>query len=160
MSLAPAVALSLVLGLVGLHGHPAGWRPGSALVALLQRPRGASLRGFGTRLLELGVIPDVDSEYLYDFLDRYENARFGGRALSATEFDGLMAAFAELLNHMRMDLQKISEFLEDELEDQQDDSVITPSADSNMSFRLSASSEDEGGNIDGDDSNSVLVGYV
>jgi hypothetical protein len=173
VSLAPATALSSSSSSTASSANEStstarAGTPDPRLVTVLQRPRGTSLRDYATRLLELGVISDEDVEYLLDFVDKYEKARFGARALTAQEFDALIAAFAELLNHMQMDLERITQYMIDQADEAEDEDetgteVLSPSEDvseTGSSYQTSLAMVDSrASEDDGDDHSSVLIGY-
>jgi hypothetical protein len=71
-----------------------------ALVALLRRPDRAGLRAYVAHLSALGLVPHAGQADA--FVRRYEDARFAARAVSARDFERLMAAFAALLAALRL----------------------------------------------------------
>lgn len=72
--------------------------PDIRAVQLLQRPASMGLREYIAQLTQIDVIkaPSTATE----FLDAYEYARFGTRALSEDQFRDLMKQFAEILRNM------------------------------------------------------------
>ncbi|KAF2857654.1 hypothetical protein K470DRAFT_237989, partial [Piedraia hortae CBS 480.64] len=63
-----------------------------AMVDVLRRPRGISVRDYLLRLHQLGLV-----EQGHDFLPQYEHARFCARPISQEEFASLMDSFSRLL---------------------------------------------------------------
>ncbi|KAF2749687.1 hypothetical protein M011DRAFT_492762 [Sporormia fimetaria CBS 119925] len=73
--------------------------PDARVVTALQRPRTMGLRDYLARLTSYGMInPPILAP---KFLAQYEYARFSAHALTAGEFQTLMAMFSEVLNSMR-----------------------------------------------------------
>lgn len=72
--------------------------PDIRAVQLLQRPASMGLRDYISQLTSINIIkaPSAATE----FLDAYEYARFGTRALSEDQFRDLMKQFAEILRNM------------------------------------------------------------
>ncbi|KAI1374824.1 hypothetical protein F4677DRAFT_157330 [Hypoxylon crocopeplum] len=68
-------------------------------VALLRRSHHMTMRDYVDHLMGIGVLPN--SQGAYEFLDRYERARFSTRPLSNADFRRLMHLFAELLRAMQ-----------------------------------------------------------
>ncbi|KAI1506655.1 sucrase/ferredoxin domain-containing protein [Biscogniauxia marginata] len=85
---------------------PADFKPGAVpptlnadAVALLQRALNMSMRDYISHLISLHVLPS--SQYVSEFLDTYERARFSTRPMSNAMFRRLTHLFAELLRNMQ-----------------------------------------------------------
>jgi hypothetical protein len=80
-----------------IQGQPRAADP--PVVALLRRPANMPLRDYLTQLGYLGLIQPL--EIGKSFILQYERARFGGKPTSTSDFNQLMATFAELLGGMK-----------------------------------------------------------
>jgi hypothetical protein len=99
--------------------------PNIEAVQLLQRPASMGLRDYINHLIAINVIrtPSITME----FVDKYEYARFGTRALGEHAFRDLMKLFAEILRGM-MPLSPgiLLEFGGEEESDIDDDATSSP----------------------------------
>ncbi|KAF2674903.1 hypothetical protein BT63DRAFT_420164 [Microthyrium microscopicum] len=89
-------------------------QPDPRAVSLLQRPAGMGLRDYLSHLSSLGVIepPERPSEAA-NFLEQYEYARYGTKALTEQQFQQLTSAFAKLLTSMVSNPAQINTVLEE-----------------------------------------------
>lgn len=92
VSLAPADPLLTPVG--GGQSTPAD----PIVVEVLQRPGHMAMREYLTKLSYLGLVRPASAGQT--FLAQYEHARFSNDPITSTEFNSLMAAFAELLSGM------------------------------------------------------------
>jgi hypothetical protein len=85
--------------------------PDPVAVATLQRQPEASLREYLADLTSLGVLRCED-EVVLDFVQRYENARFSGQAVTEREFEALMERFATVMSAVEVDDEEVLGLLE------------------------------------------------
>jgi hypothetical protein len=103
-------------------------QPDPRMVGLLQRPVSIGLRDYILHLISVGVL--IPGDQAEDFLERYEQARFGMKALSTAEFDLLMDAFSAIISSMSLEPTKMYAALEE------------MSSDADRSTRYAGDSED------------------
>jgi hypothetical protein len=99
--------------------------PNIEAVQILQRPASMGLRDYISHLISINVIstPLVAAE----FIDRYEYARFGTKALEEERFRDLMKQFAEILRGMvPLSPAILLEFDEESESDIDDDATSSP----------------------------------
>ncbi|CAG8983372.1 hypothetical protein HYALB_00000539 [Hymenoscyphus albidus] len=99
--------------------------PDIRAVQLLQRPASMGLRDYIGHLTTIGIIKAPSTAI--EFLDAYEYARFGTRALSEHQFRELMKQFAEILRNMvALSPAALLEFDSEPESDIDDDATSTP----------------------------------